>query len=92
VSTYNLLYSTHSCIHFFVKIKVFTLLEQIYGSFDSLAKRRGVFKVETIGDCYVAVTGLPHPREDHAIAMARFARDCIFEMNETVNKLEVLLG
>ena len=32
--------------------QVFTLLEQIYGSFDALAKRRGVFKVETIGDCY----------------------------------------
>ena len=31
---------------------VFTLLETIYGTFDHLADRRGVFKVETIGDCY----------------------------------------
>lgn len=39
--------------------QVFTLLEKIYGAFDRLATRKGVFKVETIGDSYVAVAGLP---------------------------------
>jgi hypothetical protein len=39
--------------------QVFTLLETLYGAFDELANELGVFKVETIGDCYVAVTGLP---------------------------------
>lgn len=34
--------------------QVFILLETIYQTFDRLAKRRKVFKVETIGDCYVA--------------------------------------
>jgi Adenylate and Guanylate cyclase catalytic domain len=38
--------------------QVFTLLEVLYGAFDQLASRRKVFKVETIGDCYVAATGL----------------------------------
>jgi Adenylate and Guanylate cyclase catalytic domain len=33
---------------------VFTLLETIYAAFDEVANRRNVFKVETIGDCYVA--------------------------------------
>jgi hypothetical protein len=46
---------------------VFTLLESIYYEFDQLARQLGVFKVETIGDCYVAVAGLPEPRDDHAI-------------------------
>lgn len=46
---------------------VFTLLESIYFEFDQMARQLGVFKVETIGDCYVAVAGLPKPREDHAI-------------------------
>jgi hypothetical protein len=43
--------------------QVFFLLETLYGEFDQLASNLGVFKVETIGDCYVAVTGLPDPIE-----------------------------
>ena len=31
---------------------VFKLLETFYQAFDEIAKRRKVFKVETIGDCY----------------------------------------
>jgi Adenylate and Guanylate cyclase catalytic domain len=38
--------------------EVFMLLETIYSAFDHLAMRHHVFKVETIGDCYVAVTGV----------------------------------
>jgi class 3 adenylate cyclase len=72
--------------------QVFTLLETIYGAFDAIARKRRVFKVETIGDCYVAVTGLPDPREDHAVVMARFARDCKDSMNELTRRLESTLG
>jgi hypothetical protein len=32
--------------------QVFMLLEEIYNSFDAIAKKRRVFKVETIGDSY----------------------------------------
>lgn len=46
--------------------QVFVLLESVYQAFDRSARRRGVFKVETIGDSYVAVTGLPEPQDDHA--------------------------
>lgn len=52
----------------------------------------GVFKVETVGDCYVAVTGIPKPRKDHAVLMARFAKRVIDTFNATVKKLEVSLG
>ena len=57
-----------------------------------IARKRGVFKVETVGDSYVAVTGLPDPQEDHAIVMAKFARDCRTKMNEVTGKLELTLG
>eukprot|EP00522_Entomoneis_paludosa_P000310 CAMPEP_0172474274 /NCGR_PEP_ID=MMETSP1065-20121228/69275_1 /TAXON_ID=265537 /ORGANISM="Amphiprora paludosa, Strain CCMP125" /LENGTH=1243 /DNA_ID=CAMNT_0013232453 /DNA_START=67 /DNA_END=3798 /DNA_ORIENTATION=- len=72
--------------------QVFTLLENIYKSFDDIATRRRVFKVETVGDCYVAVCGLPDPRSDHAVVMSRFARACLKRMQELVHKLEVMLG
>eukprot|EP00980_Cylindrotheca_fusiformis_P011039 scaffold2535_cov126-Cylindrotheca_fusiformis.AAC.1 len=72
--------------------QVFILLETIYGGFDKHAYRHGVFKVETVGDCYVAVAGLPEPDKDHALAVCRFARDCMKTMKDTTLKLEVSLG
>lgn len=72
--------------------QVFTLLETLYGAFDKLANKRRVFKVETIGDCYVAVAGLPERRKDHAPVMARFARDCLDQLRELVLSLETSLG
>ncbi|CAB9517167.1 natriuretic peptide receptor 2 [Seminavis robusta] len=66
---------------------VFTLLETLYGAFDEIAKRRRVFKVETIGDCYVAVAGVPKPREDHAVVMCRFANDCLHKMQKLIKVL-----
>lgn len=72
--------------------EVFQLLETLYRAFDWIAARRKVFKVETIGDCYVAVCGLPEPRKDHAVVMARFARDCLGECNRLTRRLETMLG
>jgi Adenylate and Guanylate cyclase catalytic domain len=71
--------------------QVFTLLETLYAAFDEIAKQRGVFKVETIGDCYVAV-GLPTPRKGHAAVMARFAFDCRAKIRELTLMLEETLG
>ena len=53
---------------------------------------RKVFKIETIGDCYVAVTGLPNPQKNHASIMVRFAADCRNKMNELTKELEPVLG
>jgi len=56
--------------------EVFQLLESLYSVFDDIATKRSVYKIETIGDCYVAATGLPEPQEDHAVIMCKFATDC----------------
>jgi class 3 adenylate cyclase len=72
--------------------QVFTLLETIYAAFDEIATRRGVFKVETVGDCYVAVCGLPKPRKDHPTVMARFAHGCCRKLAIVLQPLAVKLG
>ncbi|KAL3926449.1 MAG: hypothetical protein SGBAC_013470, partial [Bacillariaceae sp.] len=72
--------------------QVFTLLETVFRAFDVIAKHRKVFKVETVGDCYVAVTGLPEPTKAHATAMASFARECVEKFGQVVGVLETTLG
>jgi class 3 adenylate cyclase len=72
--------------------QVFTLLETVYRSFDIIARNRRVFKVETVGDCYVAVAGLPEPRKEHAVVMVRFAQECLHRFGDLTKKLEVVLG
>jgi class 3 adenylate cyclase len=72
--------------------QVFILLENVYHEFDKIADQLGVFKVETIGDSYVAVSGLPSPRKDHAVVMTRFAHICLAKMEQRVKELEVALG
>ncbi|GKY99162.1 hypothetical protein MPSEU_000871700 [Mayamaea pseudoterrestris] len=72
--------------------QVFTLLETLYRAFDEIATKRRVFKVETIGDCYVAVTGVPEPQKEHAVIMCRFARDMMVSTRSLVKRLETTLG
>jgi adenylate cyclase len=49
------------------------LLNQIFSSFDDLSERFGLEKVATIGDGYVAVSGLSSARPDHMSAAADMA-------------------
>mmetsp|Transcript_2519 Transcript_2519/g.6009 ORF Transcript_2519/g.6009 Transcript_2519/m.6009 type:complete len:729 (+) Transcript_2519:76-2262(+) len=73
-------------------VEVFELLETLYGSFDKIALRRKVFKVETIGDCYLAVTGIPEPQTNHASIMVKFAHDCMVKMDQLTIELADKLG
>jgi class 3 adenylate cyclase len=45
-----------------------------------------------IGDCYVAVTGLPVAQPNHAILMVKFARECLGGMSKYTRQLEGKLG
>ncbi|OQR70811.1 guanylate cyclase soluble subunit beta-1-like [Tropilaelaps mercedesae] len=59
-------------------MKIVKLLNDIYTSFDILTDPRtnpNVYKVETIGDKYMAVSGLPDPCECHAKRIAQLALD-----------------
>lgn len=71
---------------------MFQLLETAYQTFDKIANKVGVFKIETFGDCYVAVTGLPEPQADHFVRMVRFADEFMLHMHELVSSIELMLG
>ncbi len=48
-------------------------LNRIFSCFDNLAEQYGLEKIKTIGDAYMVVGGLPHPRSDHATAICQMA-------------------
>jgi class 3 adenylate cyclase len=46
--------------------EVIRLLSELYTRFDDLAADRGLEKIKTVGDSYMAAGGLPEPLPDHA--------------------------
>ncbi|XP_075234533.1 guanylate cyclase soluble subunit beta-1-like [Lycorma delicatula] len=59
-------------------MKIVNMLNQLYTAFDTLTdpkKNPNVYKVETVGDKYMAVSGLPEPCNQHARCIARLALD-----------------
>lgn len=50
-----------------------TILNDIFTRFDGLADEYGVEKIKTIGDAYMAVSGVPTPVPDHAPRIAGMA-------------------
>jgi class 3 adenylate cyclase len=49
------------------------MLNGLFSLYDEAAQELGIEKIKTIGDCYMAVCGLPRPCPDHADRMARMA-------------------
>lgn len=72
--------------------EVFHLLETIFFEFDKIAQRLNVFKLGTIGDCYIAVTGIPDYMPEHAVVMCQFAQECRVALKNVLIHLETFLG
>ncbi|MGY2492677.1 adenylate/guanylate cyclase domain-containing protein [Cupriavidus sp. CP313] len=51
------------------------ILNEIFFEFDTIADYRGLEKIKTIGDAYMAAAGLPEPAPDHAMRAAHMALD-----------------
>ena len=44
---------------------VVRVLSQLFSAFDTMSEAMGVYKVQTIGDAYIAVTGMVQPHRNH---------------------------
>ena len=53
--------------------RIVSALDTLFSRFDECAAEYGVEKIKTIGDAYMAVSGAPEPRADHAAAAANLA-------------------
>ncbi len=62
--------------------KVVWLLDTIFSTFDEITHKYKLEKIKTIGDCYMAVGGLPEPMPDHAEAVARAALEMDYELSQ----------
>lgn len=51
---------------------VITMLQHMFQAYDTILKEEAIYKVETIGDAYVAASGLPERWENHAERILRF--------------------
>lgn len=74
-------------------IRIVNLLNKIYTTFDVLTEPKRnpyVYKVETVGDKYMAVSGLPEACDSHARHINRLALD-IYDLAKTI-KLEEYTG
>lgn len=57
--------------------QIIQLLNEIFTDFDTIADQHGLEKIKSIGDAYMAATGLPIPVEDHAVRAAHMALDML---------------
>jgi class 3 adenylate cyclase len=53
--------------------EVVDMLNGLFSRFDQIASELGIEKIKTIGDCYMAVCGLPKTCFDHTYRMAQMA-------------------
>jgi adenylate cyclase len=72
------------------------MLEEIFTLFDGLANERGLRKIKTLGNSYMAASGVPVPSIDHARRAAHLSLDMIEALDRfnerTGSTLQVRIG
>ncbi|KAJ8368392.1 hypothetical protein SKAU_G00084200 [Synaphobranchus kaupii] len=68
-------------------IQIVFMLNSMYMKFDRLTTVHNVYKVETIGDAYMVVGGVPIPVSSHAERVANFALGMIIAAREVTNPI-----
>lgn len=73
-------------------IDTVALLNEIFSRFDHLVEQYGLEKIKTIGDAYMAASGLPVPRPDHAVAAANMALCMLRVITELQTTIDAPVG
>lgn len=68
--------------------QIIEILNNLFSSFDALAKRLNLEKIKTIGDAYMVAGGLPEEQPDHAVVVA----DMALGMMEAVRQIGTQIG
>ena len=72
------------------------ILDEIFTLFDGLADERGLKKIKTLGNSYMAACGVPVPSVDHAARAAHMSLDMIEALDgfneRTASTLQVRIG
>ncbi|XP_058526800.1 guanylate cyclase soluble subunit beta-2-like isoform X2 [Ochotona princeps] len=68
-------------------IHIVNMLNAMYSKFDRLTSVHDVYKVETIGDAYMVVGGVPVPTGSHAQRVANFALGMRIAAKEVLNPI-----
>jgi NAD(P)-dependent dehydrogenase (short-subunit alcohol dehydrogenase family)/class 3 adenylate cyclase len=71
---------------------VVELLDAVFTEFDKISAYYDLEKIKTIGDCYMAVGGLPEPRSDHAERVASAALDMLPALSTLGSRLDLPLS
>jgi adenylate cyclase len=76
--------------------KLALLLDEIFTNFDAVAKERGLRKIKTLGNSYMAAAGVPVPSADHAAQAAHASIDMVDALDRfnerSGNSLQVRIG
>jgi class 3 adenylate cyclase len=64
------------------------LLDDVFSYFDRIVEKYDLEKIRVVGDEYMAASGAPRPRPDHALAMA----NAVLEMAAYVDQLPIYAG
>ncbi len=57
-------------------------LNDLFSRFDDRVVSMGIEKIKTIGDCYMAISGIRDDSENHALKMIEFARGLLQDVKE----------
>jgi adenylate cyclase len=61
--------------------KLINELNELFSEFDDIMEAEGIEKIQTVGDAYLAASGLPEEVPDHAIRCVRAAKKMIDFLN-----------